>query len=293
MIDREILKKVRRLQIYTRKSVTNVFAGEYASVFKGRGMEFDEVREYIPGDDVRTIDWNVTARTGRPYVKRYVEERELTVMLLVDVTASLLFGTRNRSKSEFIAELCAIISFLAASNNDKLGLILFGDEVKAFIPPKKGIRHMMRTLREILTTLPSQGPTNIAGALEHLNRVMRKKAVVFLVSDFLADGFEKQVSLTSRRHDLIAIQVIDPAEEDLPPCGTILFEDVESGSSRLVDTSSESVRAAFRECNAAKRRTLEENMKAAGVDFLRMRTDGSALAPLEELFRKRARRMAL
>ncbi|MYJ12682.1 MAG: DUF58 domain-containing protein, partial [Gemmatimonadetes bacterium] len=229
MIPREILKQVRLLEITTRGLVNDVFSGEYHSVFKGRGMSFAEVREYRYGDDIRGIDWNVTARTGSPHVKVFEEERELTLMLVVDVSASAHFGTRARMKSELAAELCGVLAFSAIKNNDKVGLILFSDRIEHFVPPRKGRRHALRVLRELLYR-PAEGTgTDIAGALEYLARVTRRRAVAFLVSDFLAEGYERALSVAARRHDLVAVRVGDAREAAIPAMGFVEFEDPETG----------------------------------------------------------------
>ncbi len=209
MIPQEILKQIRRIQIFTNRTVNEVFAGEYESTFKGRGMQFDEVREYAPGDDVRTIDWNVTARTGKPYIKRYVEERELTVMMLVDLSASGAFGTIGKLKNELAAELCAVLAFSAIKNNDKVGLITFTDRIERFIPPQKGTEHVLRVIRELLYSKPLHRDTNIPMALDYLAKVIKKKATVFLVSDFIATDLKKPLRLINKRHDLIAVAIRD------------------------------------------------------------------------------------
>ena len=229
MIPREILKKVRRIEISTRGLVNDVFSGEYHSVFKGQGMTFSEVREYQYGDDIRSIDWNVTARTGAPFVKIFEEERELTVMLVVDVSASGNFGTRERIKGEVAVELSAVLAFSAIKNNDKIGLILFSDRIEKFVPPRKGRRHVLRVLRELLYHRPEGRGTDIGGALEYLSRVVPRRAVVFLVSDFMGTGFLRPLSVAGRRHDLIAVRMKDTRESELPPMGLVEMEDPETG----------------------------------------------------------------
>ena len=219
MIPREILKQVRRVEIATRGLVNDVFSGEYHSVFKGRGMNFAEVREYQHGDDIRAIDWNVTARTGAPFIKVFDEERELTVMLVVDVSASGDFGSHARMKGEVAVEICAVLAFSATTNNDKVGLIIFSDRIEKFVPPRKGRRHVLRVLRELLYFKPEGRGTDIAGALEYLARVVRRRAVVFVVSDFLGDGYEKALAVAGRRHDTVAIRMSDPREHQLPAGG--------------------------------------------------------------------------
>ena len=245
MIPREILKQVRRIEITTRGLVNEVFSGEYHSVFKGRGMSFAEVREYAWGDDIRGIDWNVTARTGSPHVKVFEEERELTVMLVVDASASSGFGTRDRMKSELAAELCAVLAFSAIKNNDKVGLILFTDRIERFVPPRKGRRHALRVLRELLYH-PTEGKgTDLADALEYLARVIRRRAVVFLASDFLASGHERALAVAAQRHDLVAIRVGDLREDEVPPIGFVEFEDPETGARTMVNTSARAFQERF------------------------------------------------
>jgi uncharacterized protein (DUF58 family) len=291
MIPAEILKKVRQIQIRTRRTVNDVLAGQYSSVFKGRGMEFDEVRAYQVGDDVRTIDWNVTARTGHPYVKRFVEERELTVMLVVDVSASGAFGSTERLKSELAAELCALIAFSAIRNNDKVGLVLFTDQVELFVPPKKGKRHVLRVIRELLYFEPARRGTDVSLALDYLNRVTRRHAVVFLVSDFLDEDYERRLTLANRRHDLVAVSVTDPRELELPCIGLIELEDAETGEVTVIDTWSR--RAARRyarqaERQADKRRRL---FRRLGVDAIEINTGRPYVPELIKFFRMRERRL--
>jgi uncharacterized protein (DUF58 family) len=290
MIPREILKKVRRIEIATRGLVNEVFSGEYHSVFKGRGMNFAEVREYLYGDDIRAIDWNVTARTGSPFVKVFEEERELTVMLVVDVSASGEFGTVERMKGEIAVELCAVLAFSAIKNNDKVGLIIFSDRIEKFVPPRKGRRHVLRVLRELLYHEPEGRETDIAAALEYLNHVVRRRAVVFLVSDFLSEGFTKGLSVAGRRHDVIAIHMTDRRELELPPVGYVEFEDAESGDHVLVNTSDRRFRAAFRANAERMRRSLEETFRKTKVDVIEVRTGEPYVEPLMQFFRERARR---
>ena len=286
----EILKKVRSIEIYTRRLVNDVMAGEYHSVFKGRGMEFDEVREYLPGDDIRTIDWNVTARTGRPYVKRYVEERELTVMLCVDASSSGLFGTTDQMKGELAVQLCAVLAFSAIKNNDRVGLIMFTDRVEHSLPPKKGRKHVLRVIRDMLNFRPSSHTTNIAAALDYLNRVLRRRAVVFLVSDFLDANLKKSLAIANRHHDLIAIRVGDPREEDIPPIGFLEFEDAETGEIVVIDTYSRHVREAFTESSRAECAQRDNLFRSLSVDHIALRTGESFVTPLVRFFRERARR---
>jgi len=290
MIPREILKQVRRIEISTRGLVNEVFSGEYHSVFKGRGMNFAEVREYQYGDEIRSIDWNVTARAGTPFVKVFEEERELTVMLLVDVSASGDFGTRGRMKAELAVEICALLAFSAIKNNDKVGLVIFSDHVEKFVPPRKGRRHVLRVLRELLYHEPEGKRTDIAGALEYLAHIQRKKAVVFLVSDFRDQGFEKALSVAGRRHDLVAVRLRDPREEELPPLGLVELEDPETGDRVLVNTSSSAFRAAFAEESRHRAAVLDRALKRSKVDTVDLRTGEPYVKPLMRFFRERARR---
>jgi len=290
MIPREILKQVRRIEISTRGLVNEVFSGEYHSVFKGRGMNFAEVREYQYGDDIRNIDWNVTARAGSPFVKIYEEERELTVMLLVDVSASGDFGTRERMKAELGVEICALLAFSAIKNNDKVGLLVFSDHVEKFVPPRKGRRHVLRVLRELLYHEPKGRGTDVAAALEYLTNIQRKRAVVFLVSDFRDEGFEKALSVAGRRHDLIAVRLGDDREQELPPLGFLELEDPESGERVVVNTSSSSFRLAFREQSDRRAAALDRALKKSKVDTIDVRTGEPYVKPLMRFFRERARR---
>jgi len=290
MIPREILKKVRRIEIATRGLVNEVFSGEYHSVFKGRGMNFAEVREYQYGDDIRSIDWNVTARTGAPFVKIFEEERELTVMLVVDVSASGDFGTRERMKGEIAVEICALLAFSAIKNNDKVGLIIFTNRIEKFVPPRKGRRHVLRVLRELLYFKPKGRGTNVAGALEYLSRVVSRRSVVFLVSDFLADGFTKALSVAGRRHDVIAVHMGDRRETELPPIGFVAFEDAESGESLVVNTSDRRFRSAFSEHVLRQREDRERTFRKTKVDVIDVRTGEPYVEPLMRFFRERARR---
>jgi uncharacterized protein (DUF58 family) len=270
--------------------VNEVFAGEYQSVFKGQGMTFSEVREYQYGDDLRSIDWNVTARTGAPFVKVYEEERELTVILVVDVSASGNFGTRERLKGEVAVEISAVLGFSAIKNNDKIGLILFSDRIEKFVPPRKGRRHVLRVLRELLYHQPTGRGTSIAGALEYLNRVVSRRAVVFLVSDFLGEGFTKPLSVAGKRHDLIAIRMGDIREEEIPPLGLVDLEDPESGQRLVINTSSREFREAFREETERMRRALDRDFLRCQVDVIDIQTGTDYVKPLMRFFRQRMRR---
>jgi len=291
MIPREILKQVRRLEITTRGLVNDVFSGEYHSVFKGRGMSFAEVREYGYGDDIRGIDWNVTARTGSPHVKVFEEERELTLMLVVDVSASAYFGTRARMKSELAAELCGVLAFSAIKNNDKVGLILFSDRIERFVPPRKGRRHALRVLRELLYH-PAEGTgTDIAGALEYLARVTRRRAVAFLVSDFLAEGYERALSVAARRHDLVAVRVGDVREAEVPPMGFVEFEDPETGERVVVNTSGRAFQGRYGTGCVAARARVDEVFRRSKVDSIDVTTGVPYERALRRFFEERGRRV--
>src|SRR5262245_22256556 len=268
-----------------------MLGGEYHSVFKGTGIVFDEVRAYQPGDDVRAIDWNVTARMGQPFIKRYVEERELTVVLLVDASGSTLFGTRLQQKREVAAELAAVLAFSAIANNDKVGLVQFTDKVEHVVPPRKGTRHVLRLIRDVLFYQPKGVGTRVAAALDHLNRVLRRRAVVFLLSDFLDRGYEKALKQAGRRHDLVAVRITDPREEELPPVGLVELEDAETGQRLLIDTSSPAVRAAHAARARTRREDVQQLTRSAGVDLVEVTTDGSHLDALIRFFRMRERRM--
>jgi uncharacterized protein (DUF58 family) len=290
MIPKEILKKVRQIEISTRGLVNDVFSGEYHSVFKGRGMDFSEVREYQIGDDVRTIDWNVTARHGRPYVKVFEEERELTVMLLVDASSSGEFGTFERMKGEIAVEICALLAFSAIKNNDKVGLIIFTDQIEKFIPPRKGKSHVLRVLRELLYFKPEDRKTDIALALEYLNRVTRRRSAAFLVSDFLSKDFDKAMRLANKRHDMVAIHIVDPRELEMPQVGYLELEDLESGEQILVNTRDARVRRLFHEKASEAMLQQAKLFKQMNVDSIVIRTDRSYVEPLITFFRMRAKR---
>ncbi len=291
MIPREILKKVRRIEITTRGLVNEVLSGDYHSAFKGRGMNFAEVREYQYGDDIRSIDWNVTARTGSPFVKVFEEERELTVMLVVDVSASGDFGSRERLKGEVAVEICALLAFSAIKNNDKVGLIIFSDHVEQFVPPRKGRRHVLRVLRELLYHRPTGKGTDIAVALDYLNHIQRKKAVTFLVSDFRDSGFEKALRIAGRRHDLIAVRMVDVRERELPPLGFLELEDPETGKRVTVNTSNARFRAAYHDRAVEARDALDRTLRRAGVDVIDIETGQPYGLPLMRFFKERMRRV--
>ncbi|MDD4098432.1 MAG: DUF58 domain-containing protein [Lentisphaeria bacterium] len=287
MIPKELSKKIRYIQIYTSRKVNDVLAGEYQSAFKGAGMEFDEVREYQPGDEVRSIDWNVTARQGHPYVKRFHEERELTVMFLVDLSASGQFGTAGQLKNDLAAELCALLSFSAVKSNDKVGLILFTDRIERFIPPAKGVSHALRIIREVLGFTPSGARTDIPGALDFLGRVIRKRCVVFLVSDFQGEDYQRPMRVLSRRHDLIAVSVSDPRELHLPDVGLLELEDAETGEIVLIDTGSRAVRENYDRLGNDQRRALATAFRAMDVDQIELLTGENYAKKLVNFFRRR------
>ena len=291
MIPSEILKKVRRIEITTRGLVNEVFSGEYHSVFQGRGMNFAEVREYQYGDDIRSIDWNVTARTGAPFVKVFEEERELTVMLVVDVSASGDFGTRERMKGDVAVEICALLAFSAIKNNDKVGLIIFSDRIEKFVPPRKGRRHVLRVLRELLYHRPRGRGTDIGAALEYLTHVTKRKAVAFLVSDFLSGGFAKALAVAGRRHDLIAVRIGDRREVELPPIGFVEFEDAETGEHLLVNTSDRRFQDAFQRDRAHAVAALDQSFRRGHVDLIDVRVDRPYVEPLMRFFKDRERRI--
>lgn len=287
----EILKKVQRIQIVANRAVNDLFAGQYQSVFRGRGMEFDEVREYQPGDDVRTIDWNVTARAGTPYIKRFCEERELTVLFLVDVSASGAFGSLERSKLELVVELVALIMFSALKNNDKVGLLLFCDRVIAYFPPRKGKQNVLHLIRQLLAAEPVARTTDPAAALDFLNQVHKRRSVVFLVSDFLGPLPRRTLAVTNRRHDLVAITVADPREHVLPDVGFITLRDAETGEVVEVDTRHPEVRALFETRAKERAATITETLRKVGVDELPVNTGEDYLQNLRRFFRQRERRI--
>jgi len=291
MISKELARKIQYLQIYTTKAVNDVLAGEYHSVFKGRGMEFDEVREYTPGDEIRTIDWNVTARMGHPYVKRFVEERELTVLFVVDLSASGAFGSREKLKNEVAAELCALLAFSAIKNNDKVGLIIFTGVVELYIPPKKGASHVLRLIRDVLSFEPRQTHTDLAGALDFLGRVAHRRAVVFLVSDFLAEDYKKRLRIAARRHDLVAVSITDPREHELPNAGLIDLEDAETGEIVTVDAGSPGVRKQYEALGRKRDAELRELFRSMSVDHIRIVTGRDYVRDLIGFFRAREGRL--
>jgi len=288
MNEKEILKKIQRIEIFTNRLVSTVFAGEYESVFKGQGITFDEVREYQAGDEIRTIDWNVTARMGQAYIKKYVEERELVMMLVVDRSASTSFGSIAETKAEIAAEIASLLPFSAIRNNDKVGLICFTDTVEHFVAPRKGRRHVLRVVRDILRFQPQQPGTNIETALAFVDQILKSHSVVFLISDFKDTGYEKQLHLSSKRHSLIAITLQDRRELELPDVGLIELEDAESGETMVVDTRSAEARQLYTELNQRADAERRQILRASQVDSILIRTDEPYVKPLIQFFRQRA-----
>ncbi len=283
----ELLQKVRKIEIKTRGLSSHIFSGEYHSAFKGRGMAFSEVREYMPGDDIRSIDWNVTARFGHPFVKIFEEERELTVMLLVDVSASGDFGTKNQFKKDLLTELCAVLSFSAIQNNDKIGLIFFSDKIEKFIPPKKGKSHILRIIRELINFEPVNTKTNIAEGLRYVVNVIKKKSICFLISDFMDHSYDEAMRLANKKHDLVALRIYDDREKEIPDVGLIQMQDAETGKTLLVDTHSEKFRLAYKKQWIKWEKELSDSFARSGVDHCSIRTDQSYVQPLMTLFKKR------
>jgi uncharacterized protein (DUF58 family) len=286
----ELLKKVKKIEIKTRGLSNQIFAGEFHSAFKGRGMAFSEVREYQPGDDVRTIDWNVTARFNHPYIKVFEEERELTVMLIVDVSASEEFGTKKQLKKDLITELCAVLAFSAIQNNDKIGVLLFTDQVEKFIPPKKGKSHILRIIRELIQFKPLHKGTDINNALRHFNNMIKKKSITFVISDFMNEGFEDALKIANRKHDLVALRIFDERETLMPDMGLIRLKDAETGKHLLVDTSNQKVRNNYLSWWKQKDNYLTTLFAKSGIDSVRIRTDQSYVEPLISLFKRREKR---
>jgi uncharacterized protein (DUF58 family) len=289
MLPQEIAKKVRGIELRTKKLVNDVFSGEYHSVFKGRGIEFAEVREYGIGDDIRLIDWNVTARMGHPYIKTFEEERELTVMLVVDASGSGRFGTRGMFKADLAAEVSAVLAFSAIRNNDRVGLIMFTDRIELFIPPQKGRKHVLRVIREILYFTPQGEKTGISMALGHVNRILNRKSIVFLISDFMDTDFETAMSVAARKHDLIAVTISDEREEVLSDSGVITFEDAETGEVLLVDTSSKKLRKRYWDYRREREADLISLLRRYGVDRIALRTGKPYENELVRFFKKRIR----
>jgi len=290
MIPKEVLQKIRRIQITTSRMVTDVFAGHYHSVFKGQGMEFEEVREYQPGDDIRSIDWNVTARTGHPFVKKFMEERELTIMLLLDISASSHFGTVNKLKSQLAAELCSVLALSAIKNNDRVGLIAFTEGIEIFLPPRKGLRHVLRIIRESLYLKPRAKGTNIPGALEYLSRTTSRRSVAFVISDFYARNYKRPLSIADKRHDIIAMSITDPREFSLPDVGIVTVEDAETGRSLFIDTSSQEVRNGYADEALKMFHEREKLFRSINIDHIDIRTDIPYTQALYKFFRMRERR---
>lgn len=315
MLAREVIQRVRQIQIRTGRQVADVLAGEYVSVFRGTGVEFEEVRPYIPGDDVRSIDWNVTARVGAPFVKRYVEERQLTLMLMTDISASQDFGSAHRSKREATAELCALLAFSAIRNDDKVGLVLFHSAIEQYIPPRKGQKHVLRVIREVLAhghdrfdPAPQRGrglwawrskwsprvarqATSITHAMQFLMKVAKRKTVCFVISDFLDEGFERAMTMANRKHDVIGVHVTDGREAVLPNVGLITLTDAETGRTGLYDTRSAAFRRAYEQAGARRVQELQRRLRANGMDLVRIDAAGSVADPLVKFFRLRERRM--
>lgn len=290
MIPKEIIKKIRLLDIRTKRLVKDIFSGEYHSVFKGRGMEFSEVREYTIGDDIRNIDWNVTARTGSPHVKVFEEERELTVILMVDVSSSGEFGTATHMKRDIALEICALLAFSAIENNDLVGLIMFTDKIEKVIMPKKGRKHVLRLLRELLYFEPEDTQTDLSLPLDYLNRITKRQAIVFMVSDFMGAGYEKPMTVAARKHDLVPIVITDPREEDMPNIGLVEFEDAETGQTIMVDTSDPSLRESFGMNVSEEQIKRDKIFKRIGLDHVDIRLDKPYIDELTAFFRKRAAR---
>ncbi len=292
MIPQDVMKQIRRIQIRTSRMVNDILAGQYESVFKGQGMEFREVREYVPGDDIRMIDWNVTARAGSPHVKLLAEERELTVMLVVDASGSGRFGSLSRFKNELAAELCAVLAFSAIQNNDKVGLIIFTDDIELYVPPSKGRKHVLRVIREVLFFEPKGRGTNIPVALHFLNNVTKRRSVCFLVSDFMADDYEAALRIANSRHDIVAVEVSDPREEVLPDVGLVSVRDAESGRESLVDTSDARLRRDYGQAAIERSRQRNQIFQRTRVDAIRVRTDRPYIEELYRFFRMREKRYA-
>lgn len=290
MISKEILKKVRKIEIRTKGMVNSVFGGEYQSAFKGRGMEFSEVRAYTYGDDIRQIDWNVTARSDEPYIKKFEEEREQTLMLCVDISPSGLFGSQSQTKMELAIEICAVLAFSAIKNSDKVGLILFTDVIEKVIPPKKGRTHVLRLIRELLTTEPKGTGTDIGEALSYVNRLLNRRAIVIMASDFQDEGFDKQLKITTRKHDLVNIFINDTLENELPDLGLMPLTDAETGETVMVDTSSKKVRKAYHAKRAREKEELRNKFMRLQIDTVELNTNESYVRPLMNFFHRRMHR---
>lgn len=290
MIPKEILKQVKHIEIRATRLVNDLFGGEYESVFKGRGMEFSEVREYVPGDDIRTIDWNVTARSQHPFVKKFVEERELTVVFVVDGSRSLQFGSSEKTKATVAAEIAGLLAFSAVKNNDKVGLLISTDQIEKFVPPRKGRSHVLRVVREILYFKPSAKKTNLRLALEHLYRILTRSAVIFVISDFMDSGYEKALKILHQKHDLIAIQITDEREQTLPNCGWMELQDAETGEMALVNTSDQKFRESYFKTAERRQEQLDLLFKLTGIDAIKLVAGTSYIKPLIKFFLLRERR---
>ena len=290
MFTKEILKQVRQIEIKTKGLVNQVFSGEYHSVFKGRGMEFSEVREYQFGDDIRNIDWNVTARFGHPFIKVFEEERELTVMLMVDMSGSLMFGSVEKTKQQVAAELSAILAFSALKNNDKVGLILFTDKIEKFVPPRKGNSHVLRIIREVLSFEPEGKTTNLKGALEYMNGVIKKRSILFLISDFMDSGYENILRILGKRHDLIGVVLNDEREKEIPKMGLVKFTDAETGEERWLDTSNPNVQKMFKQHIRENEERRKHLFLSSRLDSIEIQAGQNYIKPLVQFFRLRERR---
>ena len=291
MLPKDILRKVRRIEITTSKLVTDILSGQYESVFKGRGIEFDEVREYQPGDEIRSIDWNVTARMGHPFIKKFVEERQMTVMVLLDASASSHFGTSKRLKSELAAEISAVLAFAATQNKDRIGLIIFTDRIEKFIPPRKGLSHVLRVIREALYFKPKGRGTDIAAALRYLDGVTARRVVAFIISDFFAKDYKKALSIANKKHDVVAVTITDPREIDLPDVGLLELQDAETGSTFLLDTSNEALRQKYSAKSGAMIEERSRIFSSVNMDHIDVRTDRPYLDEFIKFFKKRKKRI--
>ncbi len=290
MIPKEILKKIRKLEIQTKGIVNSLFGGEYQSAFKGRGMEFSEVRAYTYGDDIRQIDWNVTARTGDPFIKIFEEEREQTLMLCIDISQSGTFGTHEQSKMDLAIEICAVLAFSAIKNSDKVGLVLFSDHIEKVVPPKKGRTHVLRLIREMYTTKPTGKGTDIAEGLSYINRLLDRRAIVVLASDFQDKDFDKQLRITNQKHDLVSIIINDQFEDELPDLGLVKMRDAETGAEKIIDTSSSKVRKAYKIKRMKQKAYLQEMMLKMKIDAVEVKTNESYVKPLMNFFQRRGSR---
>ncbi|MDB0006767.1 DUF58 domain-containing protein [Flavobacteriales bacterium] len=285
----DLLKKVRKIELKTRGLSNHIFAGEYHTAFKGRGMAFSEVREYQPGDDIRTIDWNVTARFNTPFIKVFEEERELTVMLIIDVSGSKNFGTQKQMKQELVTELSAVLAFSAIQNNDKIGVIFFSDKVEKFIPPKKGKSHILRIIRELIAFEPENKGTDIGEALRYFNNVIKKRAVCFVISDFMGDNFEAPLKIANKKHDVVTISINDKREEELPDIGLIQMKDAETGEVKWIDTGNKSIRQNYKKNYLRNKEEVNQLFKNSGVDSIQLRTDMDYIKPLIQFFKRRVK----